>query len=643
MPRGIYKVQTDHGVYDVEADSEAEAIAAVQADLKPGTGGAVYGDTQQPVTAGQERALQAMGGINSAVPVGAGNNPRFQAPGGPAPDTGTYIDPRGQTMQHDARPISETLMATAGRAGLRAIPGLNLVAPSLARQAFPSGANDAAESGFASGLLLGGKNELGAIPQGLQSMARGQGFSAGFDPAVAAADVQDAELRGNHPYAYYGGGAAGTVGSALIAPEIKGAGALVKGANIALDTGTAALGGALSSDQGERMQGALMGAGLALPLSRAMRGRVAPRKGVPQISDQRLLLDRGVMLTPGQLAGGPLKGFEDAFTSFPIAGDVAAGAQRESVKTFNQGAINTALGEIGAELPKGINAGFDSVDHASNVISGEYDRIVDPLTVTATPDLAAELQRLKDAANEYPDGVAAAIKSIIAQRIEKPFANGAVDGRTWKKIDADLAHKVRAYNRSSEPLNHDAADLIDEARNAIRDALAASNPGAREEINKVNHAFANLVRIQRAARRAPDGVFSPAQLRNAVLAEDSSVRGAAASKGKALMQDYANAGYNVLPNKTPDSGTPRRMMVNAAALATGGAAAGAHAINPLAVLPPALMAAPYLPGVRNIVSGIAKNAPRISDDIARLPGAKRAHAITRRGVPRLVGMAAGRN
>jgi hypothetical protein len=281
MPRGIYKVQTDHGVYDVEADSEAEAIAAVQSDLKPGTGGAVYGDTQQPVTAGQERALQAMGGINSAVPVGAGNNPRFQAPGGPAPDTGTYIDPRGQTMQHDARPLSETLGATIGRAGLRAIPGMNVVAPSLASRLFPSGANDAAESGFASGMLLGGKNELGAIPEGLSSLVRGQGFSAGFDPAVDVADARDATLRGNHPYAYYGAGSVGTAGSAILAPELKGAGALVKGANIALDTGTAALGGALSSDRGQRAQGAMLGAGLALPLSRAMRGRVFGGKGAP--------------------------------------------------------------------------------------------------------------------------------------------------------------------------------------------------------------------------------------------------------------------------------------------------------------------------------------------------------------------------
>ncbi len=283
-----------------EGTPQGDIIAAMSQrypQTAPGSGGGVYSEGDyagQPVSVGQERALAAAGGLNQLAPVGSDQRAYFETPDRPGPNpTGTTYLRSGEVVQTDARPISETLMATAGRAGTRWLGGASGFGATgmfddLARGLFPSGANDAAESGLMSGLLMGGKNELGAIDDGLAAMRRGDRFGSGFDSALAASDETDRVLRENHPLAYYGGGAAGTAVSAALTPEIKAGGlltrglvpqierAVVKGANIGLDTATGALSGALSSDPGERGAGALAGAGLTLPLSRLLRGRVMP-------------------------------------------------------------------------------------------------------------------------------------------------------------------------------------------------------------------------------------------------------------------------------------------------------------------------------------------------------------------------------
>ena len=68
---------------------------------------------------------------------------------------------------------------------------------------------------------------------------------------------------------------------------------------------------------------------------------------------------------------------------------------------------------------------------------------------------------------------------------------------------------------------------------------------------------------------AEEGVFSPAQLQNAVRAMDKSKDKARFAEGKALMQDLSESGKTVLGSKVPDSGTPYRTM--AGILASGGA------------------------------------------------------------------------
>jgi hypothetical protein len=273
MPRSIYTIENNGQVYEVEANSEAEALAEIAKATAPGSGAAVYGDTQQPVTAGQERALQGMGGLDPLLPTGSGRNPRFMKPGDVAPRTGVYVDPRGSTVQIDAEPISKTILA-----GMSRLTGTDQWQGQQAPWA-QSNTLDALQSGAMSGALLGGKNELGAIPEGLGSMFRGQGFGAGFDPALQAADERDRILRENHPYAYYGGGGLGTLATAPLTPTIRTGGAVGRTlGNAAIQGGQGAVAGALSTDGSlqDRAIGATVGAVLGGGL-----GAIGGRAGMP--------------------------------------------------------------------------------------------------------------------------------------------------------------------------------------------------------------------------------------------------------------------------------------------------------------------------------------------------------------------------
>jgi hypothetical protein len=590
---------------------------------------------------------------NPTFPQGSRFNPAYDTATKTAAgnkDVPFFVNRLGELVdQTDGESALDTMGTLAARfAAGQALPG------PVVEAMFPSGRLEAAQSGMTSGLLGGLKNEVMGAGAGLGAMLRGGEYKPAYDETLTSLDERDRYLRTAYPLSYYGGGGAGAVAGAALTPEIKAGGAgvealarmlpgqvtrnaprVAKAAQVAMDTSIASGSAWGSADPGQRDGAAMVGGGMALPLSVLTRGvlKGAPRKP----SSQRLLLDEGVPLTPGQISGGFLKSTEDAMTSLPLVGDMVLSSRGKGVEGLNRAAVNRTLAPIGGKLPRDVKVGFDAVTYADDAISSRYDDILEPLTIIPDQEFAATRLALGATVDELPGDVASGIQNILRNRIDKRLEAGTIDGPTWKKIDAELANKSRAYSRSPDPLMHDGADVLDDARVALRDLLERTNPGMAAEIKDVNTAFANLVRVQRAARRAKGGVFSPEQLRNAVLAEDSSSRGRAASMNRALMQDLANAASEVLPSSIPDSGTPRRLMMN---LGAGAGLAGSGAISPIPILAAGLASAPYAPGIRGAISGIARNAPRAGQAIAALPGAPHAGRLATRSAPRLAGQLA---
>jgi hypothetical protein len=174
--------------------------------------------------------------------------------------------------------------------------------------------------------------------------------------------------------------------------------------------------------------------------------------------------------------------------------------------------------------------------------------------------------------------VADELQGLIQANVLDRAKNGYLIPEDLKGAVSELGRKASGYISDPAFDNRELGQALQKAHEALRDAIARQAPkNAANGLRAADTAYANLLRVQRAAGSvaAEDGIFSPAQLQNAVRAlEPTKSRFA---KGTALMQDLSDAGRSVLAQKTPDSGTAGRLLPAAIA---GGAAGGAVTINP---------------------------------------------------------------
>jgi hypothetical protein len=285
------------------------------------------------------------------------------------------------------------------------------------------------------------------------------------------------------------------------------------------------------------------------------------------------LLDEGVTLTPGMIGGKYAKYTEDLATSVPLTGFAITDAQRRSLESFNRAAVNRTLTPIGEKLPDSVATGHEAVGHAQKTLGDMYDALLPKLTVKRDGVLDNATNNLRSLVSHMPPQRVQQVDTIINDALVK-FSPGArmMSGNTFKEIDSKLGNLVRAYRGSNDGDQRLVGDAVKEFQQQMRLAAERSNPTYAPQLKAIDRGYANLVRIERAAKGAKDGIFTPAQLQIATRVEDSSLRERASSRGRALMQDLATAGRDILPSTVPDSGTALRAaaMRGAQWLAAGG-------------------------------------------------------------------------
>lgn len=375
------------------------------------------------------------------------------------------------------------------------------------------------------------------------------------------------------------GNIAGNV--ALLAPTmaIPGAATVRGAAAIGAGTGAALTPGSLKERLIAAGLGAAGGAGGAA-LSRAAQG--APAAG--QQAERALLESEGVALTPGQNLGGAAKAMEDKLTSVPFLGDVIQNARRRGVEDFNRAAIARAT-LPGQQID---DIGREGVQALRQQLGQAYDELLPKLNFRADSQFVDDLTNLRQMADLLPKKSGMHGKEINQfeeilnkQLIKRMTPQGNMSGETLKAAESEIGRLAKGYKADPSFDNRQLGDALSELQNIIRQNLTRNNPDQSVALKNINAAYANFKRVQRAASGvgAQDGVFTPAQLKNAAKALDKSKDKRAFSEGDALLQDLAEAGQSVLPSKVPDSGTAGRTFGNLFSLsgllntAAGGAAA----------------------------------------------------------------------
>jgi hypothetical protein len=402
-----------------------------------------------------------------------------------------------------------------------------------------------------------------------------------------------------------------------------GAGALSGAANSLIEPVTDTSKGFASQKLQQAGTGAAVG-GIANPLMRAVGAVVSPTIGAAQ----QKLLDAGVPLTPGQILGGAAARTEAKLTSVPFVGDMIKNGQQRAVQGFNKATYNEVLAPLGQTYDGPI--GNEGVAAVQKTISNAYDDALSKLTFKADPQFQADLGNLAGMAQGLPPAQQGQFMNVVkTQILGKLSPQGEMDGATLKGVQSELGRISRGLTGDPSFDNQQLGQAIGEVKNLVEQSLPRNNAAdSVQDLAKANAAYANFVRLRAAASSQGamnnEGVFTAAQLNNAVRGADKSAGKGATATGNALMQDFSSAGQQVLGSKYPDSGTPGRAL-----LALMGPAALGQAFVPGYTAPLAAAmgvgALPYTAAGQKVAQTLLTSRPGFAVPVA--------NALSRYGVP----------
>lgn len=469
--------------------------------------------------------------------------------------------------------------------------------PTLAEKASALEAKEAAfnrgiDEGFLSGLrdpIEGGAQLLShlapapvanAVNTANNWLARNTGLVAPVPEGGVDQMVRDREARlqaeGVDPFARFAGEIASPVNYALpgAAPTTTlgrlGAGALAGGWSALIQP--------TMSDNYWRDKATDTAAGLlAGAATGAVSEGVGKLAGGPSATSlARRLMNEGVQLTPGQMAGGVARRTEDALASVPVLGSAIRKAQRRSIETFNRAAINRSLGDLGVSLPKGLDSGHEAIAYAQQQFQRAYDGVIPRMVGQLDPGLQGDLGRIAKLGQNLPTAQQQQLMGVIQHDVLAKFSpGGGITGQTAQEIGTSLDNLVNTMRRDASPDVRRLGTAIREVDAAMDRMMARLNPVLQQVKDRIDAGYSKFKVVQQASRYAaslresPDGTFTPSQLNQAVLARDRSKDKAAYALGDALLQDLAGPARQVLPSVVPDSGTPERGMLM---MTLGGAA-----------------------------------------------------------------------
>lgn len=415
------------------------------------------------------------------------------------------------------------------------------------------------------------------------------------------------------------GGAVATLPAAWLGTSLRGATAV--GAGIGA---TQPQTGGEFSWQDKAIQTGAGGAGGALGYG---AGQLASRLIAPQVSNAvSNLMSRGVRPTAGQTLGGMANTIEQKMASVPFAGDFISSARRRAVEDFNRAVYSDILEPIGGRVPQVV--GRDAVADVGDQISRAYEDVLPYLNFGTDQQFGNDFTQLTADVLTLPQEQQTSFWSFVRDKLVPALqpGNGRMTGEAFKVLESDLSRLAARFSGSQQAHDQILGDAFTDLLTAMRGGLARTNQGVQVNVNgsmidagqrlrDLNLAWAKLVRLERASGGlgATEGVFSPAQMLNAVRAGDASVRDRQFARGGALMQGLAEDAKTVLGNTVPDSGTPGRM----AAMLAGTAGLGG-VVSPWAAAPAAAMVLPYTQTGQRFTSALLTQRPAIAPAMAQM-------------------------
>lgn len=347
----------------------------------------------------------------------------------------------------------------------------------------------------------------------------------------------------------------------------------------------------------------------------------------------RRLTDADVTLSPGQVLGGiggyagkALKGAEDRLAGFPIVGDAINSTRRAGVEDFNRAAINDVLAPVGASLPKDVPVGHQAIAHAQETVSKAIENSLAPIHAPLDQQITSDISAIGQKILSMPEKAKAEFSDIITNDIQ-PFwpKNGVMTGEQLQAIKRGLDKEIASRTGAGvSPADRRLGDRLADVRSAVLDFAGRADPANAADFAKANEAYSLLSRVESAAAKSTDGVFTPNQFRQAVTKRGYGTTTKNVATGSARMQQLSTDASTVLPSSVPDSGTAGRealmMLGRSAPGAVLGGAAGYHEGGSGGALTGALVGSALLskPSARAFQWGLAGSRGKTANTLGNL-------------------------
>lgn len=422
------------------------------------------------------------------------------------------------------------------------------------------------------------------------------GQSLGLPSQASAVAGNDAGRRNNTRTGYQTlGNIAGTLPTAALpgGPALQGAvsGALLSDGHnareVLTDTGIAALGG----KAGHML---LKGASYLAKPAVTKAGQALYDAGIPQTLGQ--------LVKGGQGIGSKIVyGLEAGARKLPFIKSIVNNAEDRGVLAN----YHAVIGRTGVTVPDNIAPGHETTAYVGDQLSKKYEALLPRLNVAADDKLNSGLAK-----------VGADLKAIAPADTYNQFTNilrhaglegkaDGINGQSFQQADRVLRAQAEKFGKSLDPNQQEMGAAFDAVRQQLRGMLVRQNPGQATELSALNRNWRELA-IARKAAGDPNkgtGVFTPA-------------RYATAAKGSRSNQQLTSAADQILPNRSPDSGTTEGVAIGH--LLLGGAAGGAaHTLSPAAAIPAAASLFYTKTGQKALNALVYGSRPKAAGDAAK--------------------------
>lgn len=365
--------------------------------------------------------------------------------------------------------------------------------------------------------------------------------------------------------------------------------------------------GDFATEKAKQIGAGAVGGGLVPAVTGGIARMLAPKVS----GDIQALIDAGITPTPGQSMGGAFRTLEDKARSIPLLGEMITRAQKAQGQQLGQSVLNRGMDKLGQ--PKVSEAGGEGLAQLRKAAGDAYDNLLPKMSAnTQEAQFTAEIGNLKAMAASLPQREADQFNAILEREVGRRVApNGVLSGDNLKAAQAALRNKAAPFSRATDAYQNQLGQALKEADASLRGLIERSNPQYSQELSQINEAYKIMKTAQRASSSVATegGVFTPAQLLNAVKAGDKTKDKRAFAEGTAYLQDLAGPAKRVLANQYPDSGTAGRVMM-------GGLLGGVGMANPALVGGAVGAAGLYTQPAQKALSLLMNSRPDLAKQIA---------------------------